>query len=71
MKNNPLKISSSSDEVKSRLDSNKENISANFQLPLTGKITMKKTFAFHFIAAALLALFALATHASANGFPTI
>jgi hypothetical protein len=33
MKNNSLKISSTSHEVKAPLDSNKENISANFQPP--------------------------------------
>jgi autotransporter-associated beta strand protein/T5SS/PEP-CTERM-associated repeat protein len=71
MKNNSLKISSASSELKTPLDSNKENISANFQLPLTGSITMKKTFALPVIIAALAALFALSTHASANGFPTI
>ena len=71
MKNNSLKISSASSELKTPLDSNKENISANFQLPLTGSITMKKTFALPVIIAALAALLALSTHASANGFPTI
>ena len=71
MKNNSLKISSTSYQVKTALNSKKENISAKFQLPLTGNLTMKKTFALPAIATALLALFALATHASANGFPTV
>ena len=65
MKNNSLKTSSISHEVKTPRGLNKENMSAKFRRPLTGNITMKKTFALPATAAALVALFALATHATA------
>jgi fibronectin-binding autotransporter adhesin len=42
VKNNLQKILSISHEVKSPLDSNKENIFAKLQPPITGSITMKK-----------------------------
>ena len=64
MKNNSQKILSISHEVKTPLDSNKENISAKFQLPLTGSTPMKKTFALRAIFAVVL-VFGFAFNSSA------
>jgi hypothetical protein len=54
MKNIFQKSSTVSCEVKSPLDSNKENVFAKFQPPITGFTPMKKTFALRAIIAVML-----------------